>query len=129
MNTLSSIHKCTCTDLPNIKIHTSPYEIYDDPVCPLSRYITGSGWKEYTKKGTVCGIPLPEGLKECAKLETPLFTPSTKAEIGGHDENIPPSRAAEIVGDKTCAEVRCSFWGEGLLPLLTTMRTMQKYNG
>lgn len=68
-------------------------------------YITGSGWKEYKLKGTVCGLELPPGLAECAKLPSVLFTPSTKAEIGGHDENIHPARAAEIVGQETCAEI------------------------
>ncbi|KAI8828682.1 phosphoribosylaminoimidazole-succinocarboxamide synthase [Chytriomyces cf. hyalinus JEL632] len=61
-------------------------------------YITGSGWAEYQKKGTICDIPLPKGLVESQKLEKPLFTPSTKAEIGDHDENIHPSKLAEIIG-------------------------------
>ena len=56
--------------------------------CIVRGYITGSGWASYQKNGTVCGIRLPEGLKECAKLPEPIFTPSTKAEIGDHDENI-----------------------------------------
>merc|ERR1712196_35221 len=51
-------------------------------------YITGSGWQEYITKGTVCDIPLPAGLQECEKLDEPMYTPSTKAEHGGHDENI-----------------------------------------
>ncbi|KAI8620297.1 hypothetical protein BC830DRAFT_1099898 [Chytriomyces sp. MP71] len=61
-------------------------------------YITGSGWAEYKKSGTICDIPLPKGLIESQKLEKPLFTPSTKAEIGDHDENIHPSKLAEIIG-------------------------------
>lgn len=56
--------------------------------CIVRGYITGSGWKSYQKNGTVCGIRLPEGLKECEKLPEPIYTPSTKAEIGDHDENI-----------------------------------------
>ena len=56
--------------------------------CIVRGYITGSGWKSYQENGTVCGIRLPEGLKECAKLPEPIYTPSTKAEIGDHDENI-----------------------------------------
>ena len=56
--------------------------------CIVRGYITGSGWASYQKNGTVCGIALPEGLKECSKLEEPIYTPSTKAEIGDHDENI-----------------------------------------
>jgi phosphoribosylaminoimidazole-succinocarboxamide synthase len=61
-------------------------------------YLVGSGWKEYVKAGTVCGIALPAGLKEAAQLPEPLYTPSTKAELGAHDENISPARAAEILG-------------------------------
>ena len=56
--------------------------------CIVRGYITGSGWKSYLENGTVCGIKLPEGLKESEKLPEPIFTPSTKAEIGDHDENI-----------------------------------------
>ncbi|MFW5698812.1 MAG: phosphoribosylaminoimidazolesuccinocarboxamide synthase [Planctomycetota bacterium] len=61
-------------------------------------YITGSGWKEYCRKGTVCDIELPAGLQESDQLDPPLYTPSTKAEQGAHDENIHPDRAAEILG-------------------------------
>ena len=56
--------------------------------CIVRGYITGSGWASYKKDGTVCGIKLPEGLKESEKLPEPIYTPSTKAEIGDHDENI-----------------------------------------
>ena len=56
--------------------------------CIVRGYITGSGWASYQKDGTVCGITLPEGLKESDKLPEPIYTPSTKAEIGDHDENI-----------------------------------------
>ena len=56
--------------------------------CIVRGYITGSGWKSYQENGTVCGIKLPEGLKESDKLPEPIYTPSTKAEIGDHDENI-----------------------------------------
>ena len=56
--------------------------------CIVRGYITGSGWESYKKNGTVCGIKLPEGLKESDKLPEPIYTPSTKAEIGDHDENI-----------------------------------------
>lgn len=56
--------------------------------CIVRGYITGSGWENYKKDGTICGMKLPEGLVECAKLPEPLYTPSTKAEIGDHDENI-----------------------------------------
>ena len=56
--------------------------------CIVRGYITGSGWASYKENGTVCGITLPEGLKESDKLPEPIYTPSTKAEIGDHDENI-----------------------------------------
>ena len=64
------------------KLHMLPIE------CIVRGYITGSGWASYKKDGTVCGIRLPEGLKESDKLPEPIYTPSTKAEIGNHDENI-----------------------------------------
>ena len=66
--------------------------------CICRGYLAGSGWKEYQKSGTVCGIPLPKGLRQCDKLPKALFTPSTKAEVG-HDENISPQQAAKIVGN------------------------------
>ncbi len=56
--------------------------------CIVRGYITGSGWESYKENGTVCGVALPAGLKECDKLPEPIYTPSTKAEIGDHDENI-----------------------------------------
>ena len=65
--------------------------------CIVRGYITGSGWDSYKKNGTVCGIPLPEGLLECGKLPEPIFTPSTKAEIGDHDENIDFPRGVEVL--------------------------------
>jgi len=65
--------------------------------CVVRGYLAGSGWKEYQKTGTVCGIPLPSGLLESSELPEPVFTPATKAETG-HDENIPFARAAELVG-------------------------------
>jgi len=66
--------------------------------CIVRGYITGSGWKDYLKSGSVCGHKLPEGLRESDKLATPLFTPSTKAELGNHDENIPVEEAMRITG-------------------------------
>jgi phosphoribosylaminoimidazole-succinocarboxamide synthase len=68
--------------------------------CIVRGYLAGSGWAEYERAGTVCGIELPAGLVESDRLPEPLFTPSTKAEIGDHDENIPPSRMREIVGEQ-----------------------------
>ena len=66
--------------------------------CVARGYLAGSGWKEYRADGTVCGIPLPEGLVESAELPEPIFTPATKAQTG-HDENISLERAGEIVGE------------------------------
>ncbi|MCD8045361.1 MAG: phosphoribosylaminoimidazolesuccinocarboxamide synthase [Clostridiales bacterium] len=65
--------------------------------CIVRGYITGSGWASYQKDGTVCGISLPEGLKESEKLPEPIYTPSTKAEIGDHDENVSYERTVEIL--------------------------------
>jgi phosphoribosylaminoimidazole-succinocarboxamide synthase len=67
-------------------------------------YITGSGWKDYQRTGGVCGIPLPEGLRESDRLPEPIFTPATKAELGSHDENIDFEGAARLIGDRALAE-------------------------
>ncbi len=69
-------------------------------------YLVGSGWKDYQKTGSMCGIKLPAGLREAEKLPEPLFTPSTKAAVGDHDENISFARAAELLGEARAAEVR-----------------------
>lgn len=69
-------------------------------------YLVGSGWKEYQADGTVCGISLPAGLKEASRLPEPIFTPSTKAEVGDHDENISYARCEEIIGSELAAKVR-----------------------
>ncbi|WP_044871459.1 phosphoribosylaminoimidazolesuccinocarboxamide synthase [Pseudomonas sp. LFM046] len=69
-------------------------------------YIVGSGWKEYQKTGTVCGIQLPAGLKEASKLPQPIFTPSTKAAVGDHDENISFEQCEAIIGKELAAKVR-----------------------
>ena len=65
--------------------------------CIVRGYITGSGWASYKENGTVCGIKLPEGLKEYDKLPEPIYTPSTKAEIGDHDENIDFEKSVEVL--------------------------------
>src|ERR671931_1422806 len=72
--------------------------------CVARGYITGSGWKDYTATGSVCGIELPPGLRESERLPEPIFTPATKAELGDHDENVDFDRAAEIVGDRELLE-------------------------
>jgi phosphoribosylaminoimidazole-succinocarboxamide synthase len=81
--------------------------------CIVRGYITGSGWASYKKNGTVCGIKLPEGLNECDKLPEPIYTPSTKAEIGDHDENISYEKSIEVLekafpgrGEELAAKIR-----------------------
>jgi phosphoribosylaminoimidazole-succinocarboxamide synthase len=74
--------------------------------CIVRGYISGSGWKDYQKSGAICGIPVPKGLLESSKLENPIFTPSTKAEEGIHDENIPFERTVEILGGDLAASVK-----------------------
>lgn len=74
--------------------------------CIVRGYISGSGWKSYQSEGHVCNIKLPQGLKESDKLETPLFTPSTKAEIGDHDINIGFDEAVNILGKETAEKLR-----------------------
>jgi len=69
-------------------------------------YLEGSGWKEYSATGKVCGVPLPPGLKRASRLPEPIFTPATKAEAGHHDENITFERMAKIVGEDRAREVR-----------------------
>lgn len=69
-------------------------------------YLVGSGWKEYKQSGTVCGIPLPAGLREADRLPEPIFTPSTKAEVGAHDENISFDQAAKLMTPELAAKVR-----------------------
>jgi len=68
-------------------------------------YLVGSGWKEYKAKGTVCDIPLPAGLQEASKLPEPLFTPSSKAAVGEHDENISLAQCAALIGKEMAAQV------------------------
>lgn len=65
--------------------------------CIVRGYITGSGWENYKKDGTICGMKLPEGLQECEKLPEPLYTPSTKAELGDHDENINFEQSIDVL--------------------------------
>ena len=74
--------------------------------CVVRGYLSGSGWKDYQKTGKVCGIALPAGLKESDSLGDPIFTPSTKAEIGTHDENIDFAAAVKLVGKETADRLR-----------------------
>ena len=80
---------------------TKPFPIE----CVVRGYLAGSGWKEYQKTKSVCGIPLSDGLKESSELPTPIFTPATKAETG-HDENISFEKAAKRVGQKKAEKMR-----------------------
>jgi len=74
--------------------------------CIVRGYLSGSGWKEYRQHGSVCGISLPSGLVESDRLPEPIFTPSTKAELGDHDENIPFARMVDLVGEELAEKVR-----------------------
>lgn len=74
--------------------------------CVARGYLAGSGWKEYKVKGTVCGIELPEGLRDGSRLPKPLFTPSTKSQDGSHDENISFGAVEKAVGADTADELR-----------------------
>ncbi|HYS43933.1 MAG TPA: phosphoribosylaminoimidazolesuccinocarboxamide synthase [Geobacteraceae bacterium] len=74
--------------------------------CIVRGYLSGSGWKDYQATGTICGIKLPAGLKESDKLPEPIFTPSTKAELGTHDENISFERMVELCGKELSEKVR-----------------------
>jgi phosphoribosylaminoimidazole-succinocarboxamide synthase len=74
--------------------------------CIVRGYISGSGWSSYQKEGHVCGIQLPKGLKESDKLEQPLFTPSSKAEVGDHDINISFDEAVKLIGNEKAEKLR-----------------------
>ena len=74
--------------------------------CIVRGYITGSGWIEYTKNGSVCGIKLPQGLLESQKLDNPIFTPTTKAEVGTHDENITFDTMCNKIGENLSEQIR-----------------------
>jgi phosphoribosylaminoimidazole-succinocarboxamide synthase len=69
-------------------------------------YLIGSGWKDYQQSGSLCGIPLPKGLRQADKLPEVIFTPATKADLGAHDENIPFAQAEKMIGRDLAAKVR-----------------------
>ncbi len=94
--------------------------------CIVRGYVSGSGWKEYQKMGSICGIKLPENLLESSRLEEPIFTPSTKAELGAHDENISFEEAVKLCGEEIAQKVsdisieiysraRDYAWGKGII--------------
>ncbi len=74
--------------------------------CIVRGYITGSGWSDYKKTGAICGISLPKGLRESERLPEPIFTPSTKAEIGVHDENISFDEVVKLIGGELAEKIR-----------------------
>lgn len=74
--------------------------------CVARGYIIGSGWKDYVASGKICGIPMPQGMKQAEKLPEPIFTPSTKAQIGDHDENISFGKVKNLVGAETAQWLR-----------------------
>ena len=82
------------------KLKMLPFE------CVVRGYLTGSGYKEYLATGSVCGIPLPEGLVESSKLPEPIFTPATKADLGDHDENVTFEQVVEKLGERRATELR-----------------------
>lgn len=92
--------------------------------CIVRGYVAGSGWKEYKRSGSICGIPLPPGLLESSRLDTPIFTPSTKAEAGTHDENISFERAAGLLGRELAEKV-----GEVSIALYSRARDIAEKKG
>lgn len=74
--------------------------------CVARGYVIGSGWKDYQATGKVCGVPLPEGMKQAEKLSEPIFTPATKADVGDHDENISFDRVVDLLGGETAGWLR-----------------------
>lgn len=94
-------HADTLRDRSMLVKKTQPLTIE----CIVRGYISGSFWSAYQKSNVVCGFELPEGMKESDKFPQPLFTPSTKAELGDHDENISMARMEEIVGKERAAEI------------------------
>ena len=98
----------SATDLPQVEGRgVVAKRLTPVPVEAIVRgYLAGSGWKEYKQSGTVCGIALPAGLQEASKLPQPIFTPSTKAAVGDHDENISFAQMVEKVGQELAEKVR-----------------------
>lgn len=92
--------------------------------CIVRGYLSGSGWKEYRQKGSICGIELPTGLKESQILPEPIFTPSTKAELGEHDENISFAEAVEICGGDLAEQAK-----QATLAIYNRARTLADAKG
>ncbi|MCF4007128.1 phosphoribosylaminoimidazolesuccinocarboxamide synthase [Corynebacterium uropygiale] len=100
------------------KLKMLPFE------CVARGYLTGSGLKEYKANGTVCGIELPEGLRESSRLPEPIFTPATKAEFGDHDENVPFEAVVEKLGEARATELR-----DATLSIYSTAAAMAEERG
>jgi phosphoribosylaminoimidazole-succinocarboxamide synthase len=94
-------HRQTLEGRSMIVVKTDPLPVE----CVVRGYITGSGWKDYRATGAICGIPLPAGLRESDRLEQPIFTPSTKAEVG-HDQNISFDTVENMIGADRAREIR-----------------------
>ncbi|MEY4397211.1 MAG: hypothetical protein RLZZ40_967 [Actinomycetota bacterium] len=106
------------SEFPNhLTVNHAPAEVADRAMvvktldmipieCVVRGYLVGSGWAEYQESGTVCGIPLPDGLSNGDRLPEPIFTPAYKAPLGEHDENISFERVVELVGEVTARELR-----------------------
>ncbi|ALC15884.1 phosphoribosylaminoimidazole-succinocarboxamide synthase [Desulfuromonas soudanensis] len=92
--------------------------------CIVRGYLSGSGWKEYRQKGSICGIDLPAGLKESQILPEPIFTPSTKAELGEHDENISFAEAMDICGGDLAEQAK-----QATLTIYNRARTLADSKG
>jgi len=112
-------HHLVSTEVDDFPAETRPYRDQlegrsmlvrkADPLpieCIVRGYLAGSGWKEYCRQGTVCGIELPAGLVESEKLPEPIFTPSTKAELGAHDENVDFAHTVDLIGRELAERVR-----------------------
>jgi phosphoribosylaminoimidazole-succinocarboxamide synthase len=98
-----------CRAFEQILKGRSMFTVKADPLpveCVVRGYLSGSGWEEYKESGEVCGVSLPKGLLESSKLDEPIFTPATKAEVGLHDENISFEKAKEIIGKKLAQQVK-----------------------
>lgn len=124
-------------DMPEFFQNENMTEIHDVqklnmlPIeCIVRGYITGSGWASYQENGTVCGIKLPEGLKESDKLPEPIYTPSTKAEIGDHDENISFEQSVDHLENTSPEKAASLLKSFVTTPLLCTkmrrIRTQQR---
>ena len=127
-NHLTGINPDTVVSDPSEKVQLGKRALVVKKLKPLPieaivrGYLVGSGWKEYKASGTVCGIPLPSGLQEASKLPAPIFTPSSKADVGDHDENITLEKCAALLGkdlSEKVAEISIRLYQEAAEYALT----------